>query len=157
MVADLLEILETLAEYYRETEKLTEKRLRIYINTLDDLDPAVLEKGAFLWIKEGKQFFPRVSELRAYASRAIRVERSDPDPLGRFWSAMAAFNASLAGALPESILDDRRYARFFQSPKMYEELTPDAREWWDSLPAPAASDVELEKRYPVVEEVSDGT
>ena len=59
-----IEVIHMLADYFKETEKMTDSRLRVYVSTLSDIYSLDLENAAYQWIKEGKQFMPKVVELR---------------------------------------------------------------------------------------------
>ena len=59
-----IEVIHMLADYFKETDKMTDSRLHVYLNTLSDIRSSDLEVAAYQWIKEGKQFMPKVVELR---------------------------------------------------------------------------------------------
>ena len=48
-------------------------------------------------------------------------------------------------------MTDRRFARYFRAPGRYEDLSEDARDWWESLATPVTSQAELDERYPIEE------
>jgi hypothetical protein len=136
-ILNVLRILE--AAYGRALE---ERTALVYLNTLDDLDAATLEQAAYHWIKAGKQFFPKVVELRQAADLVRRTPA--PDALAReYWIGMETLRRSFHGLAAE---DDRRFTHYF-SPRWRDGLSDASREWWQSLPEPAATDEELEKRY----------
>jgi hypothetical protein len=77
-MGDILETLEMLAEYYRETgERMTDKRLEVYARTLADVPPEVLERAAMDWIRGDGKWFPKVSELLQLAKLQTGLANAD--------------------------------------------------------------------------------
>jgi len=76
-IVNVLKILE--AAYGRALE---ERTALVYLNTLDDLDAALLEQAAYHWIKAGKQFFPKVVELRETYAQVKRTPGADAGAAG---------------------------------------------------------------------------
>jgi hypothetical protein len=151
---EILNVLQVLAAAYGKDQpgkELTEAQIQVYLHTLDALDAGRLEQAAYWLIKSGQKFFPRVVELRE-AARRIKYADRPGDDLRAYWIGMEALRQSFCALVPD---DDRRFTRYFQ-PAWRDGLAEEAQAWWDGLPAPAASDVELEKRYPLPEGVLDG-
>ena len=135
-IVNVLKILE--AAYGRALE---ERTALVYLNTLDDLDAAMLEKAAYHWIKAGKQFFPKVVELRETYATVKRTPAADAD-IHQYWLGMETLRRSFHGLAAE---DDRRATHYY-NPRWRDDLSDASREWWQSLPEPAATDEELEAR-----------
>lgn len=74
MEPQLLQLIKSLDEYYNRKNPMGEGLIRIYAESLSDLDIKLLEKVVTDWIKNGKPFMPKVSELRAGVER-IHVDR----------------------------------------------------------------------------------
>ena len=136
-IVNVLKILE--AAYGRALE---ERTALVYLNTLDDLDAAMLEQAAYHWIKAGKQFFPKVVELRQAADLVRRTPAPDA-PAREYWIGMETLRRSFHGLATE---DDRRATHYY-NPRWRDGLSDASQEWWASLPEPAATDEELEARY----------
>ena len=136
-IVNVLKILE--AAYGRALE---ERTALVYLNTLDDLDAAMLEKAAYHWIKAGKQFFPKVVELRETYATVKRTPAADAD-IRQYWIGMETLRQSFRCNAAE---DDPRATHYF-NPRWRDGLSDASQEWWASLPEPAATDEELEKRY----------
>jgi len=56
-----------LDEYYSPNKPMTESRRALYVKTLEDIEVERLELAAIDWVKQGKPFMPKVSELRLIA------------------------------------------------------------------------------------------
>ena len=98
--AEILHVLNMLQEYY--DKRLSETAALVYLKTLADLDAVELEEGAFLFIKSGKQWFPKVNELREFVGKVgRRVHHGENYP---FWLAMDALAASMRGEMSEAEL-----------------------------------------------------
>src|SRR3990167_9977619 len=143
--SEIVHVLHILAAAYgKDTpgKELTEAQILVYLNTLDDLDAAMLEQAAYHWIKAGKQFFPKVVELGQAADLVRRTPAPDAD-IRQYWIGMETLRRSFHGLATE---DDRRATHYY-NPRWRDGQTDESREWWASLPEPAATDEELEKRY----------
>src|SRR3989337_244982 len=136
-IVNVLKILE--AAYGRALE---ERTALVYLNTLDDLDAATLEKAAYHWIKAGKQFFPKVVELRETYAQVKRTPGADAG-IREYWIGMETLRLSVHGLAAE---DDPRFTHYYR-PGWRDGQTDESRDWWGSLPAPAATDAGLAARY----------
>ena len=135
-IVNVLKILE--AAYGRVLE---ERTALVYLNTLDDLDAAMLEQAAYHWIKAGKQFFPKVVELRETYATVKRTPAADAD-IRQYWIGMETLRQSFHGL---AAADDPRATHYY-NPRWRDGLSDASREWWDSLPVPSSTDAELEAR-----------
>ena len=135
-IVNVLKILE--AAYGRALE---ERTALVYLNTLDDLDAAMLEKAAYHWIKAGKQFFPKVVELRETYATVKRTPAADAD-IRQYWIGMETLRQSFHGL---AAADDPRATHYY-NPRWRDGLSDASREWWASLPEPAATAADLEAR-----------
>jgi hypothetical protein len=127
---EIYSLLETLAETYRETEKMSDTRLEVYALALADVPIDLLKLAVAEWIRKEK-FFPRVSELRRLALQIQERGESESEfetPVSSlrkaYWEAMQVFNASLRGELAEADVYSPRYARVFQPAPTKSVLTP---------------------------------
>ena len=66
-----LEVIAMLQEYYTPKKPLSDIQVDIYLDTLDDIHPDLLELAAKHLIKTGHPFMPKVVELR----KAVDVVR----------------------------------------------------------------------------------
>ena len=143
--SEIVHVLHILAAAYgKDTpgKELTEAQILVYLNTLDDLDAAMLEKAAYHWIKAGKQFFPKVVELRQAADLVRRTPA--PDALAReYWIGMETLRQSFHGL---AAADDPRATHYY-NPRWRDGLSDASQEWWQSLPEPAGTAADLEARY----------
>ena len=100
-MVDTIEVLKMLEEYY--DKPLAEGQARIYVKTLEDIHPDVLEAAAYHLIKTGHPFMPKVAELRRAANEVMKSgepenvkarELVDPNENNTelYWLAMDAFN-----------------------------------------------------------------
>jgi hypothetical protein len=74
-----LDIIVELSEYYNK--EMTPGTIKLYVDTLNDLPPGLVDMAAKEIIKTGKPFMPRVSEIRTVAAelkRASKFEVVDP-------------------------------------------------------------------------------
>jgi hypothetical protein len=143
--SEIVHVLHILAAAYgKDTlgKELTEAQILVYLNTLDDLDAAMLEKAAYHWIKAGKQFFPKVVELRETYALVKRTPGPDAD-IRQYWIGMETLRQSFHGL---AAADDPRSTHYY-NPRWRDGLSDASREWWDTLPAPASTAAELEARY----------
>ena len=93
--SEIIHVLKMLEEYY--SKPLSETAVLVYLRTLSDLDAAELEEGAFLYIKSGKQWFPKVNELREFVGKVgRRAHHGEGYP---FWLAMDALAKSMRGEI----------------------------------------------------------
>ena len=70
----IAEIIAMLDEYYNRSKPLSENVVRLYCDSLKDLDPTLIERVAREWVQEGKPFMPKIAELRAEVGK-IHVDR----------------------------------------------------------------------------------
>ena len=70
----IAETIAMLDEYYNRNKPLSENVVRLYCDSLKDLDPSLLERVAMAWAQEGKPFMPKIAELRAEVGK-IHVDR----------------------------------------------------------------------------------
>ena len=110
---DTVDVIRTLKEYYGKD--LNETQVRVYLDTLSDISPSLLNEAATRLIKDGHAFMPRVSELRQKVAEIKGSGWNEPDPQLDYWRAMAAFALVLRGYLPETILDRPQYQAYFKS------------------------------------------
>ena len=74
-----LDVIQETAEYYGK--EMTPSMIKVYLGTLDDLPPELLDMAAKQIIKTGKPFMPKVSEIRVAAAEIKRLglfEEVDP-------------------------------------------------------------------------------
>ena len=107
-----VDVIRMLKEYYNK--ELNETQVRVYLDALDDISPALLHESAMRLVKDGHAFMPRVSELRQKATEIKRSGWNEPDPQLDYWRAMASFALVLRGDLPETILDKPQYQTYFR-------------------------------------------
>ncbi len=72
-------VIQELAEYYEK--EMSPGTIKIYLDTLGDIPPDLLDMATKRIIKTGKPFMPRVSEIRKVASEITRLgqyEKVDP-------------------------------------------------------------------------------
>ena len=69
-----LDIIKGLAEYYNKS--LSDNTIRIYVETLSDIPPEILDATAKEYIKEGSPFMPKVAELRRMELQVRKSNRS---------------------------------------------------------------------------------
>ena len=123
------QVIQMLIDYFygdNSGNKFSDAKLKTYLKTLSDIEPDVLERAAFEYIKGAKEpYFPRVSELRKF-SEQVQATPADDEHKTMYWNAMSAFFS------PEAYTD-RRYSRYFRAPGRYEDLSEDARDWWDGV------------------------
>lgn len=75
-----LEIVKGLAEYYNK--EMTPGVVRIYLDALKDLPPELVDLAAREFVKNGKPFMPKVSEIRSTAFELRRASKFNiKDPL----------------------------------------------------------------------------
>ena len=70
-----LEIIKMLSEYYGK--ELNKTQVSVYMKTLNDIDPELLNMAAEHLIKTGHPFMPKVSELRIAARGLTREWKSN--------------------------------------------------------------------------------
>ena len=67
MDTKILDVIVGLDDYY--ATKMPKARIDTYLRTLEDINPDALAWAADEWVKAGKPFMPKVSELRVLASK----------------------------------------------------------------------------------------
>ena len=96
-----LEIVAMLQEYYTPKKPLNDTQVNIYLETLNDIPPELLELAAKHLIKTGHPFMPKVAEIRkAIYANEVKQQWNNipkPDPLQNIPGA----------AQTEDDLDDR--------------------------------------------------